>query len=530
MHASSERPGYDAMLAHALCRLIIVAEARAARTLIDVPVPYLPVADLEGASIFVSPRSVAVVVPDAAIEPPANVYDAFRDALRWKLAEIQRPLVPLHLAGHGFGGAVAALAALDLDIDPDPALPRVAALYTFGASPVGEPSFMDAFDARLGAMTFALARPRDDYPNQILGRALPLRQTIEIRGGTDDDDAHALQAYCDLLDPLGGVDWPALDEAIAAGADAHVQEVLATHRLPWTDVRKCLLDSAEVGGRIVLSWDRRQSHVRAVRYDEDRVHIAVQRIIVRAGHSLLIESPHGQEVHLVVSELMLAPGAIVEIRAPLLMHAGVLRALPPLAGAREVALPSFEIRGPNGAAGFSGACGSRGVDGGAGQAGTNGGEGAEGGVGQAGGTALTATISAGELHGRFVVHNEGGCGGDGGDGGRGGAGGKGGSDQAGNLFSGGDGGRGATGGRGGNGGDGSTVYISFQRWIDAEIVAETPPAGGGKGGAGGAGAAGGRGHPPGAHGEMAPSGAPGAPGRPGRVEIHRRIPKERNSP
>lgn len=510
---------YEPVRAHQLSVLTELACERATGTRGDVLVPYLVAADLKAersvATLFVSPDAVVAAFV-AATSDDCAAYAAMRDDLRKKLGALRRPTQPLFLTGHGFGGTMASLAALDLATAPDVEAPPLAALYTFGAPDLVAAAFMPRFTGALESISFRLLRPRDAVADTAW---LPRR--IELTGETDDDDAHALRGYRMLLDPRGGVDWSTVEE-LSPAARAHYEAGLAECAIPWSDVRKCEADSADLGGRIVLSWDRIQSHIPAQRYHGPCARIALQRIIVRAGHELRIEAPHQQPVHVVAADLILAPGARVVISTSARLHIGSLIALPHTRGARETLPPRIDVVGRNGQHGRPGLGGARGPDGGPMEHGGPGGEGASGGAGQCGGDAPSVVLDVDEMSGRVVVRSAGGAGGDGGDGGQGGDGGSGGLVGNGVVGAGGSGGRGGDGGPGGAAGSGASIRISWRASNGHEVEVDAAPSPGGCGGAGGRSGEGGRGHPDGARGDPARGGAPGAPGRAGDVAEQQR--------
>lgn len=560
---SFDRPsGYDPVLAHQLTLLLAAASARCAGMPAGFPAPYLAAGDIEGAwpgTICVGPDAVAVVFPDSLVfprtvdwtrvqaatrfvapewlaarvavaEPFASAYAAMRGELRARLVNVRRGDLAVHFAGHGSGGVLASLAALDLAIAAELGAPLVGGVYTFGSLPAGDHRFAELFASVLGTMSFHVVRPRDPLPDVVLGRAIPLPRRIVLPGGFERAEHsgrrgifHALDGYTALLDPRGGAEWD-VEARVSPVARAHYQAALAEREIVWaSDVHKCPLDSADSCGRMVFTWDRVRSDAVPSRYGEDVVHLAMQRIVVRAGHELVIEAPHDQEVHVIAAELLLGPGARVRITTSASLHVGVLRAVPALEGASHTSLPCIEVAGRDGTEGFPGGAGPSGAHGGPGQSGTSGGDGAGGGAGQPGLAAPWATIDAAEVRGRFVIRCRGGAGGSGGAGGVGGAGGDGGSLPDGYLAAGGDGASGGNGGPGGAGGYGGRVLLTYRTLAEGtEIIRDTPASRGGCGGVGGAGGRGGAGSPRGSHGTPAATGPPGAPGFPGTVIIEQR--------
>lgn len=110
----------------------------------------------------------------------------------------------LYLTGHGFGGALASLAAVEI------ALGRgltVSGLYTFGAIPVGDPGFAVLSAATLPGTAFHVARNSDPFP-ALAGKWIgyqALSQQVAVTGVPPNDDYpfHSIQSYSQLLDPRG---------------------------------------------------------------------------------------------------------------------------------------------------------------------------------------------------------------------------------------------------------------------------------------------------------------------------------------
>jgi hypothetical protein len=79
---------------------------------------------------------------------PGKVHSGFKASLDsvWdRLAvRLRRVTGPIFFGGHSLGGALAALAAVRTSLDP--ALPRPAAIYTFGSPRVGDAAFRAAMD------------------------------------------------------------------------------------------------------------------------------------------------------------------------------------------------------------------------------------------------------------------------------------------------------------------------------------------------------------------------------------------------
>ena len=110
----------------------------------------------------------------------------------------------LLLAGHGEGGVLANLAALDLAQNPVPGIAAVDvdAIYTFGAPPSGNEVFRRRFEAKYPANSFQLVRQRDPFPQLTpFGGTYAPGLTLELIGATRADDHldHSLTSFVELL-------------------------------------------------------------------------------------------------------------------------------------------------------------------------------------------------------------------------------------------------------------------------------------------------------------------------------------------
>jgi hypothetical protein len=110
----------------------------------------------------------------------------------------------LYLTGHGFGGAVASLAAVRIAIAGELTL---AGLYTFGAIPTGGPDFAALSASMLPDSAFHVARNADPFP-ALAGswsgyRALTEQVAVTGVPPNDDYPFHSIQSYSQLLDPTG---------------------------------------------------------------------------------------------------------------------------------------------------------------------------------------------------------------------------------------------------------------------------------------------------------------------------------------
>jgi hypothetical protein len=554
--AAASVPAYNPVLSYTLALLSSIAYQRFEHPDLtsNIPSPYSLVSDIVAGdvvwgSVFMAPDTAVVAAlrgtvtwqemtqvwgSDEVSAPSwlngdgevltaySDLYSGLRDSLRRALASVNAPHQRLFLTGHCIGGALASLATLDLSLHPETNVGQVTGLYTFGAPPVGTVDFAKTFQARVGASSFQVVRPLDVIPQLVFGSAttaVTLGRSIALDGGLQDPDNgmtyHALPMYTSLLNPRSVVAPAASARSVAAPAPAswerHYQDGLAARGIRWNDVNKCLLDTADTDGRLVLGFAG--SLVGVSQSHHGTRHIAVQDIVVQPGHQLVIDAP---DVHVVARSLTLGPGARVEVPDSARLHIGLVKALPVEPDGREMVPPAVVVRGSDGIAGRSGVSGMSGADGQVpGQTGGSGSNGGNGQPGSSGGNAYGMRFEFDTIEGLFIVDVRGGAGGSGGSGGRGGDGGAGSAGMRG-----GDGGAGGTGGPGGHGGDGSVVDVTYQRLAPGALIQVlNGPAPGGEGGAGGPGGAGGRGNPDGTSGVAGAAGPRGNSGRPGQVNF-----------
>jgi hypothetical protein len=459
---------------------------------------------------------------------PAKLYESLRDVLRQQLVAIRQPSRPLVISGHDTGGTLASQAMLDLTLNPQEGAPAASAVYTFGAPPLGDIAFSKSFNGRVGANSFQVARPDDVIPQLVFGAAsfaITVPTQVLLQGGIDDpangSTFHPLTIYSQLLNPQSFLQFAARD--LTASERSHYEEGAGQQILPG-EITKCPLDSAQSDGRLQVSWETYPSPVPPKRsYEKGTAYIGAMQVIVRPGHEMVIEAPHGQRVQFVATELVLSPGSQLTIATNARLHVSRL-VVPELADVSMNAQPPrVYVVGTNGANGSAGPAGPNGMNGGPRQPGAPGGPAGAGHSGLPGGNAVDAELYFDTIEGRFVVYGRGGEGGAGGSGGAGGAGGIGGPIRQGLMAAGGAGGDGGPGGNGGNAGNGSTVTIVYRTLAPgAEIVVETPQAAGGAGGIGGRGGSGGRGQPSGTSGAAGAAGPAGLSGRKSTVTIIQR--------
>ena len=436
-----------------------------------------------------------------------NIYEALRPALRSLLGQVGTN-TQVYFAGHGGGGPLASMALWDLSLNPT-GQAVAAAVYTFGAAPVGNQAFQVAFNSACGNKSYQIVRPNDIIPQLALvvtGAFFTLGQQLTLPGGATDPrngfSSHSIVLYQSLLNPA----TLSAPEAVSEVVNAAYQACLLKAGIPWNEVNKCALNSAENNGNITLSWSKAESYVPASRYlADDTACIPLQDVVVQPGHTLTLRSPHGQSLSVVMRSLQLGSGAVVDVQTNTTLRVGhvAAAATDPQQVLQEPTV--FTFKGTNGYSGQDGPAGSNGPNGGPNAAGGNGGYGGMASSGGDGGRGFGGSLHFEFLTGTLRILIQGGDGGKGGNGGNGGAAG------GGRLSAGGRGGDAGSGGSGGNGGDGGTVVMTYGRiGPDVKILLDTSGAHGGQGGTGGVGGAPGRGDSP------SPSGKNGVAGTPGR--------------
>lgn len=115
------------------------------------------------------------------------------------------PAQLLDFAGHGIGGAVAALAAIDTVISLKPATPP--RVWMFGTPNFITYDFLSAADPLIGATTLRINRQSDFLPRIPFALAsVGLGQAVSLIGrpAISDPGAHGLSGYASLLTPRSG--------------------------------------------------------------------------------------------------------------------------------------------------------------------------------------------------------------------------------------------------------------------------------------------------------------------------------------
>jgi hypothetical protein len=463
------------------------------------------------------------------LRPLTDLYEELRADLRTKLVAAGRGSSPLYFAGHDVGGSLASLALLDLTLNAQPGAGVLSGVYSFGTPPTGNMAFQQTFQNQVGGMSFQVVRPLDVIPQLVFGTALSavtVGQQVTLNGG-DNDPAngatyHPLRVYSNLLNPTAGVAADLVRTSLSSIAAAHYQSALEEHSIDEDQIRKCVIDSADFGGRLVFSPQQGTSVIDPVIVRQAGLgasQLAAKEVIVRPGHRLDIENAGSGELRLVAESLTLSPGATMNVRADAQIHIGRLNAPPALAGAAFTCPPSIVVQGADGIPGIPGAHGAMGPSGGSGQAGGWGSNGGMGGPGGRGQNASEAKFSLGDVSGTVRILVSGGAGGNGGAGGSGGMGGNG-FPLPGSTAAGGRGGNGGQGGAGGAAGNGTNITVTYVNIAPgSQFVIQTPRAEGGSGGLSGTPGSGGHGAPNGSPGVAGAEGAPGAGGVAGTVTL-----------
>ncbi|NET81458.1 MAG: hypothetical protein F6J94_05675 [Moorea sp. SIO1F2] len=131
-----------------------------------------------------------------------DLYASGRDTVRQALNGLVNK--PVLVTGHGSGGALANLIAVDLDQNPLTDQRSLAAVYTFGATPAATPIFATQYDTILAGRNYQVARPQDIMPNlPLLGFFVPQGQLVTLSGGSfnpyNGATFHGLLTYLALL-------------------------------------------------------------------------------------------------------------------------------------------------------------------------------------------------------------------------------------------------------------------------------------------------------------------------------------------
>jgi Lipase (class 3) len=133
----------------------------------------------------------------------AAVRPAFRASVTSGLGKVGGTAIVM--AGHGVGGSLANIAALDFATQAG-GITAPVAIYTFGAPPSGDPNFQTAFSSQFtgsAISSFQLSRNGDPFPGlpAVSGGPNTVGATLNLTGGTPYDDFinHSLTSYIVLL-------------------------------------------------------------------------------------------------------------------------------------------------------------------------------------------------------------------------------------------------------------------------------------------------------------------------------------------
>ncbi|OZG72738.1 hypothetical protein BTA51_14540 [Hahella sp. CCB-MM4] len=110
----------------------------------------------------------------------------------------------LWLTGHGFGGALANIAAADYAMNPGKGL-EVSGVYTFGSNAVANSIFKSDFDQSLSGKSFQILRLKDRIPTSIgvFGTLFVVGDQLVLNGqlAVDESTYHSLDGYIRLTAP-----------------------------------------------------------------------------------------------------------------------------------------------------------------------------------------------------------------------------------------------------------------------------------------------------------------------------------------
>ena len=452
-------------------------------------------------------------------KPIIDLYAQGRDALRQAVEGLGNK--PVIVTGHGSGGALANLVAVDLKQNPLSGDRPVSDIYTFGAIPAASNVFARNFNTDFANLNYQVVRPQDVMPSlSTLGFFVPQGTQVTLSGGTfnpyNGTTFHGLLTYVDLLSPQSsqGSDALAADSDTDSPSDYFLR-LLDYNNIEPSELKDAVLSPPKGDSQVTLNWYPERSQVQPLRVVRNHIcQYAYQRIELDEGQELVIEGPAQERIQIHAAEIVLGKGAKIVVRSPVEIVADRL-----IASDTEPSYLTFTAAdGEDGASGFQGVVGVPGLEpNGIGGTGGSGGPGASG----ANGSAFSyGTVYLNEVSGKLIVSLEGGNGGAGGVGGAGGTGGRGGNGPNNSLGPGGSGGSGGHGGNGGHGGDGPTVQVYYTSLAPGgELVDGTTPRVGGAGGAGGKGGLPGLGHPDGQMGRAGSQGQAGHGGLPATVSF-----------
>jgi hypothetical protein len=153
--------------------------------------------------------SPAYLPPGCGLEPGLDqIYSALRNGLRAQAAAALSVVggTRVIMGGHGVGGALANIAALDF-ASQGGGLTAPVVIYTFGAPPSGDGAFQNAFQTQFAgasSISFQLARAGDPFPGLVFAPGAwtqTVGTSLVLTGGTpyDDNINHSLTSYLVLL-------------------------------------------------------------------------------------------------------------------------------------------------------------------------------------------------------------------------------------------------------------------------------------------------------------------------------------------
>jgi triacylglycerol lipase len=130
--------------------------------------------------ISYAPRSLLSNLPGSVHGGFASLFDDVKDSM-WNAVDALSgdQATRLFVTGHSLGGALAVLAAAELEFDLKRKKSDVTAVYTYGQPRVGNPEFCAAYDAALKGVTFRYVNDLDIVPHVPSAR-LPEAPTLRL--------------------------------------------------------------------------------------------------------------------------------------------------------------------------------------------------------------------------------------------------------------------------------------------------------------------------------------------------------------
>ena len=113
-----------------------------------------------------APRSLLPNLPGLVHGGFAGLFDDVKDSMWNAVDELSSGnATRLFVTGHSMGGALAVLAAAELEFNLERKKSDVTAVYTYGQPRVGDPEFSAAYDAALKSVTFRYVNDLDVVPH-----------------------------------------------------------------------------------------------------------------------------------------------------------------------------------------------------------------------------------------------------------------------------------------------------------------------------------------------------------------------------